>query len=327
VAATAATWSSSSSLGNIHGTPIDPGAATRIPVPELLADPHPVVGALRNQPARLPASAQNRSRTLMLLEALAREAERRGLAVRAGQDTALLQIVADEEPYGVRVHEQTGARWTLRLMVGLTGAGTGDRDRWADRAKQPVEEQLGDILDKIVRRVRAVSEERRRRQRREEQRQAAEQERLLTDYRAGILREQVQAWRLTEDIRSHCDQLVTAGMDPDDNWLRWARRYADEVDPVIDPPDLPAPPDPAELHRQRRPAPPVGFQIPVMGVRAGLLRGSFVLGDEPAEDGSAFDPLMGEVDDGAFGSWGPQLQGPVWPSPVVVTGIFAECSA
>ncbi|MGC9667684.1 hypothetical protein ACNTMW_14150 [Planosporangium sp. 12N6] len=233
-----------------------PGVGSRILVPELLADPHPVVDALRNQPARLPASPQNRSRTLMLLEALAREAERRGLVVRAGQDAALLQVVADEEPYSVRVHEETGARWTLRVVVGLVGAGTGGRDRWADRAKQPVEEQLGDILDEIVRQARAVSRERRRQRRREERRRAEEQERLLTDYRAEILREQVRAWSLAEDIRGHCDQLVAAGMDPDDKWLRWARRYADEVDPVIDPPGLPAPVDPAELHRQRRPAPP-----------------------------------------------------------------------
>jgi hypothetical protein len=233
-----------------------PGAATQIPVPELLADPHPMVRALRNQPAQLPRLPQNRTRTLKLLETLAREAERRGLAVRAGQDTALLEIVADGEPHGVQVHEETGARWTLRLVVGTTGAGTGERDRWADRAKQPVEENLGDILDKLVRRARTASKERQRQQRREERRRAAEQERLLTDYRAGILREQVQAWRLAEDIRSHCDQLIAAGMDPDDKWLRWARRYADDVDPVIDPPGLPPPPDPAELHRQRRPEPP-----------------------------------------------------------------------
>lgn len=106
-----------------------PGVGSRIPVPELLADPHPVVDALRNQPARLPASPQNRLRALMLLEALAREAERRGLVVRADQDTALLQVMADEEPYGVQVHEETGARWTLRLVVGLVGAITGRGSR------------------------------------------------------------------------------------------------------------------------------------------------------------------------------------------------------
>lgn len=43
-------------------------------------------------------------------------------------------------------------------------------------------------------------------------------------------------------------------------------------------------------------------------VWAGLLRGSFVFVDEPAEGGPAFDPFLGQVDDGAIGAWRLQLQ-------------------
>lgn len=45
-----------------------------LPIPGELIEPHPVVNALRNQPHRLPASPHNRSRALMILDTLAREA-------------------------------------------------------------------------------------------------------------------------------------------------------------------------------------------------------------------------------------------------------------
>jgi len=61
--------------------------------------------------------------------------------------------------------------------------------------------------------------------------------------------------------------------------------------------------------------------------RAGLLRGPFVLGDQPAEDGSALDPFVGQVDAGTVGSWGLQREGPVWSSSVVMTHVFIERSA
>jgi hypothetical protein len=51
-----------------------------IPVPDVLADPHPVVHAVRNESQRLPASDRNRSRALIVLETLAREAQRRSVA-------------------------------------------------------------------------------------------------------------------------------------------------------------------------------------------------------------------------------------------------------
>jgi len=39
-----------------------------------------------------------------------------------------------------------------------------------------------------------------------------------------------------------------------------------------------------------------------------LLRRAFVLGDEPAEDGSALDPLVGRVDGRPVGSWRLQVE-------------------
>jgi nitrite reductase/ring-hydroxylating ferredoxin subunit len=57
------------------------------------------------------------------------------------------------------------------------------------------------------------------------------------------------------------------------------------------------------------------------------LRGAFVFVDQPAEEGAAFDPLVGQVADGTVGSWGLQLRGPMRTVAVVVTRVFVECSA
>jgi hypothetical protein len=50
-----------------------------------------------------------------------------------------------------------------------------------------------------------------------------------------------------------------------------------------------------------------------------------MLGDQSAEDGRAFDPFVGQVNDGTVGAWGLQLQGSVWTQPVVVPGVFSKC--
>jgi hypothetical protein len=55
----------------------------------------------------------------------------------------------------------------------------------------------------------------------------------------------------------------------------------------------------------------VGFLNSVTWSELGLLRGSFVLVDQPVEDGPAFDPLAGQVNDGTVGAWGLQLQRPM----------------
>jgi hypothetical protein len=60
---------------------------------------------------------------------------------------------------------------------------------------------------------------------------------------------------------------------------------------------------------------------------AGLLRGSFVLGGEPAEYGSALDPLVCQVGSGTVGPWRLRGQCSVWPSAVVVAGEVIEGSA
>jgi len=49
----------------------------------------------------------------------------------------------------------------------------------------------------------------------------------------------------------------------------------------------------------------VGFQNSAAGLDLGLLGGTLIFVEEAAEDGSALDPLLGEVGDGVVGSGAP----------------------
>ena len=84
---------------------------------------------------------------------------------------------------------------------------------------------------------------------------------------------------------------------------------------------------PARDRRWRCCSPEVWGSKTLRGRSAGLLRGWFVLGDEPSENGPAFDPLVGQISGWTVGSWRPKIEGPVRTSAVVVTGVFAKRSA
>jgi hypothetical protein len=221
-----------------------------ITVPDQLVDPHPVVDALRNQPHRLPASQRNRSRALLLLETLAGAALRQGHQVHTGTPPMLMTVAATGISYGVEVFESSSARWELRLAVRIDGPGKGT-DTWADYAKRPVEQELPAILDEITRRAAGVAAEQRERERQEQERRRRKQEAIVTRHRERLLHDEVQAWRQAQEIRQHCDQMVAAGLDPRDKWLTWARRYADDLDPTVDPRGMPAPPTAEDLVRER----------------------------------------------------------------------------
>ncbi|MGI5147198.1 hypothetical protein ACQEVC_12580 [Plantactinospora sp. CA-294935] len=215
-----------------------------VPVPEFLVDPHPVIDRLREQPSRLPESDESRSRTLMLLQALCVEAEKRAWAVRWGTD-ALLSVVVDEQPLEVRPREDQGARWTLRLVLTVTDADAGVAE-WKDYARKRLEDELFAILTDLRQRGRDYVTAAEAAERAEQARLQQERDRAVTAHRDQILRQQVAAWLLAEDIRSYCTDLVTAGMRIDDPWLAWAHTYADDLDPLADPPGSPDDPPPSE---------------------------------------------------------------------------------
>ncbi|MGI5473267.1 hypothetical protein [Streptomyces sp. CA-132043] len=82
---------------------------------------------------------------------------------------------------------------------------------------------------------------------------------LLHDRRVKALREQAEAWHEANRIRAYCDALdqhITTALavtpeeqQPVTEWSTWARRYADDIDPLL---HHPGPPhdrkiDPEEL--------------------------------------------------------------------------------
>ncbi|OZV73098.1 hypothetical protein CA850_31490 [Micromonospora echinospora] len=220
-----------------------PSSRSSVPVPELLVDPHPVVNQLRDQPNRLPASDENRSRTLLLLQALCDEAGSRGWGIRSGTD-ALLSMVVDEQPIEIRMREESGARWALRLVLTVTDPDGGVAE-WKDYARKRLEDELRSILEDLRRRGRRLHDRQEAAAQAEQQRLRQERERAVTAHRDHILREQVGAWLLAEDVRAYCGDLVTAGMPIDDPWLAWAYTYADNLDPLADPPGIPDDPPPS----------------------------------------------------------------------------------
>ncbi len=155
-----------------------------------------------------------------------------------------MDIVAGDFRYRLRITEETSARWTFRLALELTGPGLDHPMRWTDRAKRNVEDDLGQVLDEIASNADAARREAAEREQAEAQRLAEQQEKALRKYRAKVLRKQVKAWRQATSIRRHCDELIAGGLSPEDEWVRWARSRADEVDPLTDPPGLPDPADP-----------------------------------------------------------------------------------
>ncbi|MEU9507118.1 hypothetical protein AB0D32_12645 [Micromonospora sp. NPDC048170] len=221
-----------------------------VPVSELLVNPHPVIDRLREQPSRLPESDENRSRTLLLLQALCLEAEKREWAVRSSTE-ALLSVVVDDQPLEVRVREEKGARWTLRLVLTVTDADTGVAE-WKDYARKRLEGELPAILTDLRQRGRRLRDRREAATRAEQLRLRQERDRVVTAHRDQMLRQQVAAWLLAEDIRSYWADLVTAGMRIDDPWLAWAHTYADDLDPLADPPGIPSDPPPSAAVRTPR---------------------------------------------------------------------------
>nr|AHE14543.1 hypothetical protein asmbl_3 [uncultured bacterium] len=213
----------------------------QVPVPELLTGLHPLVESLRGQRDRLPESAENQSRALMVVESLVRGAERRELGVRGATGRTLVEVIAGGMPYGVQVSEQRAKRLT-RLAVTITGQGFDGRPGWTDGPDRPVEETVEEILAEILRRAEWVRQQRAEQERQAAEHRAREQAAAVRAHCVEELREQVEAWLEAAAIRRHCDELVAAGMDPEDAWIRWALAQAEDLDPLNDPPGMPGPP-------------------------------------------------------------------------------------
>jgi hypothetical protein len=118
----------------------------------------------------------------------------------------------------------------------------GCHTKWVDRARRPLEDQLNEVVAGLIlagealRLRRLEHEEEQRRQQELERRRAEDQE------RRHYLEQHHEAWlqsrRLREFLRACEESLVgrkgeLALDSPEAKWLRWAHRYADRVDPLM----------------------------------------------------------------------------------------------
>lgn len=139
----------------------------------------------------------------------------------------------------------------------------GRQSRWADRQSWTLDERLPHLFREIEERIRLArhheierriaAEQTAKRARREaEEREhtwhrliARAKERLIETHRAARLRAEADAWHDAERLRRYCDAMATRYGDHavTTDWLAWARAYADGLDPLMQPPSMPAPPD------------------------------------------------------------------------------------
>jgi len=135
----------------------------------------------------------------------------------------------------------------------------GRKRRWADRKRWRLEDKLSEVLTEIEERSniaaeRRAAQERSRVKRHEKWALAMVEARRLfvEDHRRRALLDQVHAWDESRSILAYCDALdELAEREPDQArraelaaWSKWARSYAQDRNPLVHEPRMPADPDP-----------------------------------------------------------------------------------
>lgn len=252
------------------------GAASVVPVPGRLTSLHLVVAALRDAEERLVMPPALRRRALLLLQALAAEAVRRGYGVQEGRayyspregdvsvfvdGFACIVTVKQEFP------QSTNPERAVRLVVELDHGRTSRPGRWRDRKSGTLEESLGVILGEIE--VPAVHDAQRRageeraKAERQIRWQAAMEEagkQAVQGQLAEVLREEAGRWREAAVLSEYCDAMERrlgelgggadeSALDSARRWLAWARDYVRTTDPLNRLPRMPdtREPTPEEL--------------------------------------------------------------------------------
>ncbi len=122
------------------------------------------------------------------------------------------------------------------------------RKRWSDRSHHPLEEQLNDVVAGMVLTADAKRRDEQERRRERERYEEAERRRLELkrqrqeeEARRRDLHAQADRWASSQRRRRYLAAVEHAAAergdegvprDVDQQWLGWARRYADELDPL-----------------------------------------------------------------------------------------------
>ena len=146
-----------------------------------------------------------------------------------------------------------------RLRVEINSRWDGRRRSWSDGVRAQVEEKLPELFAEVAfrhaeamqRRLKADAVEA---ERERQRRIAVERAKVLLreSHRAHVLAEQTANWRRAGEERAYVDSMATAIeaiSDPVEHeaateWLVWARRHAEELDPLNDALRMPNDPEP-----------------------------------------------------------------------------------
>ena len=125
------------------------------------------------------------------------------------------------------------------------------RKRWADSAKRRLEDVLNDVVLGLVvmadaKRTRRLQREREERERQEAERRRIEAERQRREdlERRQRLERQVESWTKAQQVRAFVDEVERRAQAKDKStepgaklaeWIAWARRHADRLDPLKPP--------------------------------------------------------------------------------------------
>ena len=112
---------------------------------------------------------------------------------------------------------------------------------WSDKKLDPLENRLNEIVAGIITKLETLRLEELAKKEEERRRLEEQKRREEEQARRETLHRDVAAWRRSEDIRAYLrayeEQLmrrrgeITPGSE-EDLWLRWARHYADSLDPL-----------------------------------------------------------------------------------------------
>jgi hypothetical protein len=210
-------------------------------------------------------SPESSSRALLAMDTLTKEVERRGHRVEVSSDRAraTMVVVGSERievslrerllqvkrPQGDSSHSLWSSRFDYqpsgRFTFAIHGMSfTGVRQTWSDGRRKRIEDKLGSVVLGLEEASRVAREERLRREdaerRAEEERRLAAAERARREAearRVAELRDQALLWEEADRLRRFLAAVETrvregAGDDRTREWLAWAKRVAEDLDPI-----------------------------------------------------------------------------------------------
>lgn len=213
----------------------------------------------------LSVSKSQARRSLLIIDALLKALEKRGYEIKVvndywGEKTQISkedqtveisireqirkvkrELTPEEKkkpPYLLNIPEiyQSSGKLIVKIKYRYSSYAT-----WGDRKNEPLENRLNDIVATIVMAIEHLVEEKHQKEEDERRRQEAIRRQEEEIKRREKLETDANQWRKCENIRNYIVAYeaklievkgeIVPGSE-DDEWIKWARRYADSLDPL-----------------------------------------------------------------------------------------------